>query len=242
MIWIIGGTSETNRLLKLLGPEQESIVTVATETGAAFIKNRQPVVGRMDQKQMTAFIKKQDIYVIVDLSHPYAIEVTKNAKQAAESTGTKYIRYLRSTTDTTDTKTLTSLNQCLSFLKIITGTVFFTTGSKHISEFQAVRGNNRFIYRILPAPESLAICRNNHVDMKDIVAILGPFSQEMNQVMFQEYKADYVIMKNSGNPGGTDEKIKACRQLGITPVIIERPPEEGFNDLQSLAEFLQQIH
>jgi precorrin-6A/cobalt-precorrin-6A reductase len=56
--------------------------------------------------------------------------------------------------------------------------------------------------------------------------------------MFREDRADYVVMKNSGQKGGTSEKIAACRQLGIKPVVIERGTETGFTDLDELVAFV----
>ncbi len=67
--------------------------------------------------------------------------------------------------------------------------------------------------------------------MKDIVAVLGPFSIEYNKAMFKEYNVDYVVMKDSGKEGGTLNKIKACEELDIKPIIIGRDEEEGYHNL-----------
>ena len=56
--------------------------------------------------------------------------------------------------------------------------------------------------------------------------------------MFKEYDADYVIMKDSGIEGGTNEKIKACINLGIVPVVIGREKEEGIEDLDEIVELI----
>ena len=75
--------------------------------------------------------------------------------------------------------------------------------------------------------------------MHDIIAILGPFSKEYNKIMFREYKSDYVIMKDSGEKGGTTQKIKACEELGITPIIIGRKDEEGINSLDEIEQIIR---
>lgn len=78
--------------------------------------------------------------------------------------------------------------------------------------------------------------------MKDIVAILGPFSLEFNKAMLKEYKADYCIMKDSGKPGGTLEKLQACEDLGVTPIIIGREQEEGIEELKKIEAIIRIEH
>ena len=131
-----------------------------------------------------------------------------------------------------------SYEECYKYLEKIIGTVFFTTGSKNIGDFEKVRGNNRYIYRVLPALESIEICRENNIHMRDIVAILGPFSKEFNNIMLSTYKADYCVMKDSGNVGGTIEKIEACKEIGIKSIIITREEEVGFTDIGEMLSYL----
>ena len=110
---------------------------------------------------------------------------------------------------------------------------------KNISDFQRVKNNNRFIYRVLPTTFSIQECIDNNIKMQDIIAILGPFSEEFNIAMFKEYKADYVVMKDSGIEGGTPEKINACIKCGIKPVIIQRGFDEGICDMDKLVEMIK---
>ncbi len=215
------------------------IVTVATDSGKEFIQSPRLCKGRMDYEEMLYFIQKNNISLIVDLTHPYARLVSENAKKAAEKMNIEYIRYTRKTTDKLEGVYLNSYEEAYEYLKGIRGTVFFTTGSKNIGDFEKVRGENRFIYRILPALESIQICRKYSVKLKDIVAVLGPFSLEYNKAMFKEYGAHYVVMKDSGEEGGTMDKIRACKELGITPIIIGREMEEGVTSLDSIEKIIR---
>lgn len=64
-------------------------------------------------------------------------------------------------------------------------------------------------------------------------------SEAMNYQMFKDFKADYVVMKDSGKEGGTIEKIKACKSLGITPVVIGRQGiDAGFESIEELLKYL----
>lgn len=241
MIWIIGGTREAVELVERIKGNAKYIITAATESEREFLDDRNLVVGRMDEKGMEDFIRKNSISLVVDISHPYALEVTKNAKEAARKLNINYIRYVRKRTKEAEGCIyLDSIDQCQEFLKSVKGTVFFTTGSKNIKNFESVRENNRFVYRVLPAIESIEQCLKNNVKIKDIVAVLGPFSENMNAAMFKEYGADYVVMKDSGKPGGTYEKIQACKRLNIPAVIIGRGDEDGLENIDEVVKLIRQ--
>lgn len=238
MIWIIGGTSEARELIERISDFNDYIVTIATDEGREFIDTENIIVGRMNYDEMILFSKENNISMIVDLSHPYAKIVSENAKRAAEELKIEYIRYMRKKSEYDLSIYLESYEEAYKFLSNIKGTIFFTTGSKNIGDFEIIRGNNRFIYRILPALESIQICKKHNIHMKDIVAELGPFSKEYNKIMFEEYGVDYVIMKDSGEKGGTPEKIQACKELGIKSIIIGREEEEGVKDLEEIRRII----
>lgn len=241
MIWIIGGTKETSYLLERIYNKLDYIVTVATYAGKEVLKDDNVVVSRLDYDGMIEFIKLHNINKIVDMSHPYAKEVTLNSKRASEELNIDYIRYTREKTKTEDKNQVIyveSISECVNYIESINGTVLFTTGIKNIYDFEKVRGENRFIYRVLPSMFSIQECLNNNIEMKDIIAILGPFSEEFNMAIFKEYSPDYVVMKDSGDLGGTVDKISACEKLGIKSIIIGREEEQGINDIGKLVEMI----
>jgi len=239
LIWIIGGTSEAKHLISRLKGKREFVATVATYSGAEVLQDQEAVIGRMDYDAMVQFIKENSIDTIVDMSHPYALEVSKNAKAAGADTGAVYMRFVRGSSAMENCIFVESVQKCASYLENVKGCVFFTTGIKNIKDFEKVRGANRFIYRVLPSVFSIQECVQRGIRMEDIIAILGPVSEAMNYQMFKDYKADYVIMKDSGKEGGTLDKINACKKLGITPVVILRQCEEnGIEDLDELIKVL----
>ena len=57
----------------------------------------------------------------------------------------------------------------------------------------------------------------------------GPFPQELECAFLRHWKITFVVMKDSGKEGGTEEKLAAARQCGVEAVVIQRPPEpDGF--------------
>jgi precorrin-6A/cobalt-precorrin-6A reductase len=235
MIWVIGGTSEAREFINLFEDREKLIVTVATEDGKRILSRGKVLTGRLDYDGMIQFIRSNRIKVLVDLSHPYAVEVSSNAENAAENEGIPYLVFNRKSTEKFQGAVyVDSFRSCYEMVRNLKGTILFTTGVKTLPEFEKLKGDNRFVYRIIPSQESLRICLEENIAMKDIVALLGPFSRELNREMFREYEADYVVMKDSGDRGGTREKLLACKDLGIVPIVIGRNEKDGYHDLVNM--------
>lgn len=239
MIWIIGGTVEAKELAKKIQDKVDFIITSATESEKEFINSSNLIVGRMDFYDMMKFVKDKNVDLIVDLSHPYAHIVSENAKKVAIQRNIKYIRYVREKSYIPSYAVhVETLEKCINYLKNVSGTVFFTTGSKNIGDFEKIKNKNRYVYRVLPAIASIEECKKYNVHMKDIVALLGPFSKEFNKSMFKEYDAKYVVMKDSGKAGGVIERLEACRDLNIVPIVIGRKEEKGIHNLNEILEVI----
>ena len=161
-------------------------------------------------------------------------------KDASIACDIKYIRFVRAKTLSVDENIIEvkSIECCKDYLKSINGTVFFTTGSKNIVDFEKVKRDNIYIYRVLPSKFSIDECVENNIELKNIIAILGPFSETLNISLFKEYHVDYVVMKDSGEKGGTKEKLTACQKLGIKVIMIGRETEIGVSDIEKLVEMI----
>ena len=100
---IFGGTTEGRELARILADRGALVtVSVATELGAEMLgdisSEEEPghfrtLVGRMNVEEMQGIIREFDI--CYDATHPYAVEVTANLREACRKTGTKYIRVIR---------------------------------------------------------------------------------------------------------------------------------------------------
>ena len=99
MIGLILGTSEGKNILSGLNEFTEDIfVSTATAYGAELLKdykykilNEKP----LNLSSLIEVIKKYDIKVFIDASHPYALEITKNVMESCKCCGIQYIRYER---------------------------------------------------------------------------------------------------------------------------------------------------
>lgn len=238
MIWIIGGTTEARLAEEKLAGKRDFVITVATEGGREFVKSPHVIVGRLTEPEMEAFIRRQKITAVLDCSHPYAVEVSKNAAKAAATTNIAYLRVKRPEVEVKNAgEYFSDFGELLSRLKTLKGTFLITLGSKHIPELVQVRGENRFIFRVLPTVDSVELLHEQGVAMQDIIACLGPFSEEQNLLTIRENKVDYLVTKESGKAGGEDAKLKAAQAAGIPALILKREAETG----ESLEVLLQRL-
>ena len=99
-IVIFAGTTEGRRLSEILADAGIAhTVCVATEYGEIVMREQtdaeaagtkgQPLVslhrGRMDRQQMEEFLRNEGYEIVVDATHPYAVEATKNIRAAANA-------------------------------------------------------------------------------------------------------------------------------------------------------------
>ncbi|MGO1819434.1 MAG: precorrin-6A/cobalt-precorrin-6A reductase, partial [Senegalia sp. (in: firmicutes)] len=86
MILVLSGTEDGREIVeKLLKNNQTVLATTATEYGGKLFKihpKLKVISERLDIDDMIALIKKYNIKTIVDATHPYAAEVSKNAIKA----------------------------------------------------------------------------------------------------------------------------------------------------------------
>ena len=245
---IFGGTSEGRMLSECLCRNKIAhTLCVATDYGEEVLEPSEyahVLQGRLDTEQMADLIQKERCLVVVDATHPYAVEVSKNIKKACEMTEMKYLRFLRAQESVIDMENdviVSSAAEAAAYLDGQEGTIFLTTGSKELPAFTAgIHKMERLFVRVLPSASVVASCRELGLEGKQICAMQGPFSEEMNRALLQQTKAAWLVTKDTGITGGFPEKVRAARSLGVRLVIIRRPEESGL-DYESVLQTLEAV-
>ncbi len=247
-ILIFGGTIEGRQVSEyLVGRHIRHTVCVATEYGEEVLQTDDDSMwrtihqGRMDKEQMRKFLRGNPFVLVVDATHPYAVEVSKNIREACEKEQVPYVRYLRpksaaavngtsGSDDENNIRTIyvNSAAEAGEYLEKQKGGIFLTTGSKELHVFtERISDKSRLFARVLPSAEVVASCRSLGLEGKQICAMQGPFSAEINTAMLRQTQASFLVTKDTGISGGFPEKMEAVRECGITAVIIRRPQESG---------------
>ena len=231
MILVLGGTKDGRELITLLlQAGYQVMASVFSDYGRELIQldNISVHTGPLDADGLTALITNNSIKLVVDASHPYAVNISNNTMQACQTTGVHYLRYERPPAQMPQYDGLHIVNdyhQAAQVAALLGKVIFLTTGSRHLKLFKNADclKDHRLIARVLPEISVLTECMDLGFLPKDIVALQGPFSHELNMALFKEYHAEVVITKNSGQVGGSDTKITAAMALGLPIVIIDRP-------------------
>ncbi|MDR1687831.1 MAG: precorrin-6A reductase [Clostridiales bacterium] len=229
---IFGGTSEGRKLCEFCASHNLSVLYFsATADGArcaAHLPNVQTRTGRLDEDMMTDLFVRQKPAFVVDATHPYAVLASKNIKAACERAGIRLIRVSREREKIQNCVFFRDMSGMLEWLENQKGNIFVTTGVSKAAEFAKLTDyQNRVWMRILPNINSLSICLEAGYNPRRLICMQGPFSEELNRVMFLEANARVLVTKDSGAAGGFPEKVRAAQKLGITTAVLLRPEDDG---------------
>ena len=250
-ILIFAGTTEGRELAEVLSDSGVySDVSVATEYGSMVMNESEFIhvhQGRLDAEGMKKLYSEVGCDVVIDATHPYAEEVTQTIIKSVKDTGLSYIRLLRDHKEMKLAKDMItyyeSAKECAKALEQTEGRILLTTGSKELAVFTENESlRKRLVVRVLPGMESLGLCYEAGLEGKQIIAMQGPFSHDMNKVMIKQYDIKHLVTKESGKTGGEDTKLTAAMEMGINVSVIERPVqlEEG-HSIEETAEMIEKI-
>ena len=232
---VFAGTTEGYEISRFLSENQLPVLAcVATEYGSKSLQKNSCLhvqAGRLDEQQMRDLFFREKPELVLDATHPYAAEVTQNIRKACEETGVSYTRILRTGSEQQNAVYVRDAKEAAEYLKGTEGNVLLTTGSKELAVFTSVTDyNKRLFARVLSLPSVIESCQALGFEGRNLIAMQGPFSKELNQAMLEQYQCRYLVTKDSGKAGGFLEKIQAAEALGVTAVIIGRPlAEEGLS-------------
>lgn len=247
MIGLVLGTGEGKEILSRLNKFTDKIVvSTATEYGQQLYKdykvkyiNSRP----LDDDGFSHLIRKYNIKVFVDASHPYAQIVSKTLMKVCEEMNINYIRYERKgyfqgRGNDKNIIMIDDYNQLEEAVTLIEGNILNTTGSNNVEIIMNLSIKNRVIHRVLPSPTVIQKLIDVGVGIEDIIAIKGPFGSHINTGIIKEYNIKALITKDSGIEGGIEEKIIAATENNIKVIIIKKPNINYKCEVNSVEELI----
>ena len=229
-VLVFAGTTEGRELAELLADSNiKCSVCVATDYALELMNDKRFDVncGRLTEEEMEVFMRDGKFDVVVDATHPYAQIVSQNVRQAADKESISLIRLRRSTESAEEGfVSFKTHEECSAWLSLQTGNILLTTGSKDLGSYAKNETiKNRLFVRVLPGEESIRLCTANGITGRQIIAMQGPFSAQMNECILREYSIDWMVTKISGHAGGFEEKIEAAKKAGVGICAILPPTE-----------------
>lgn len=243
-VLIFGGTAEGVLLAeKLPAMGWEVTLSVATKYGALMLRELpvRVLAGRLDRDGMVKLLREGGFSQVIDATHPYAVEVSANLAAAAAAVGLRPLRLLRPAGETEpDWRLVPSPHAAADELNRVEGNLLLTTGSKDLAAFTAVRDYQKRLWiRVLPSVASLNAAFSLGYPPDHIIAMHGPFSEELNLALLRQFAIRAVVSKRSGSRGGFWEKASAARKAGALFVVIDRPVREAGLSLEEVLSRLE---
>lgn len=230
-ICLFAGTTEGRKIAEFLRGQPISVqVHVATGYGESLIRpgeNLHLFAGRLSEEEMEQLFGTESFDLVIDATHPYAEAVTGSIAKACRSAGTEYLRVIRaSSEEPEDAYRVPDAASAAAFLDRTDGPVFLTTGSKELAVFSRIRHFQERVYaRVLPAVPSIEACLEAGLSGPHIMAMQGPFSEELNLAMLKAVQAKWLVTKESGSAGGFEAKARAAARAGAKLLVIGRPKD-----------------
>lgn len=221
-VLLLGGTSGASELAQAL--YQTGVRACFSYAGVTQQPLAQPLPTRSGgfggAEGLAAFIRTQGISHVVDATHPFAAQMSRNACEACAATGTALLALERAPWQAQpgDSWTeLASMADAASALPEAATRVFLAVGRKQLDAF-ATKPQHLYLLRLVdaPLPGSLPLPRHT------VVLGRGPFSLQDDLALLQQQGIAWLVAKNAGGPA-TRGKIDAARALGLPVVMVQRP-------------------
>ena len=231
---LFGGTGEGRALAEWLRDEGIPVtVCVATAYGSTLLPpGVEAHTGRLDRAGMEALMVRRPYTCVIDATHPYAVEVTRQLQEAAQARGVPYVRLLRTSDGEDVCHKAGSMAEAAKMLQRLPGNILLTTGSKELHHFAVPGLVERCFPRGLPMMDSLERCLS--------LCMQGPFSQALNEALIGQYSIRTLVTKDTGSYGGFREKAQAAQGTGCTLLVVERPVQETGQTLEEIQRHIKE--
>lgn len=233
--WVFSGTRDGNALARTMVTQGYGVVvSTATEYGGELAMQDCPGVavwaGRQGMEARRQALVRQQARVIVDATHPFATLISEQLMTLSSELDIPYIRYERPSTAVPE-----NMLDCVEFCSSMQEAaqraielgkrIFLATGSKDLPVFlqNPDAAQRQWFTRITLEPELIKRAIELGIPRSHICAMQGPFSEAINVALWQDWKIDCIITKDSGDAGGMMAKVQAAKKLGVPIIVIARP-------------------
>ncbi len=220
-ILILAGTAEANELTAQLHKNHKDWRIISSLAGRT--QNPKLPIGETrlggfgGVAGLIEYISKQNVDKIYDATHPFALNISKNAVQAAQHCGIEYEKIDRIPWEKTHDDKWIEVGSIEEAANVLPekATVFLALGRQYIDAFEH-RADCHFIVRMVDQPDD--------IPLQSFKIILGlPNNNPADeQILFLENNITHLITRNSGGKKSY-AKIIAARDAQIPVIMIKRP-------------------
>lgn len=221
-VLLLGGTSDASQLARAL--HGAAVRAVFSYAGATRNPVAQPLPTRSGgfggAAGLARFIREHGITHVVDATHPFAAQMSRNACEACALTGTPLIALERAPWQAGEGDRwicVPDMEAAALALPVRAAKVFLSVGRKQLGAFAAQR-QHRYLLRMVDAPGPGEL----PLDGATVLVERGPFSAAHDRALLEAHGIEWLVTKNAGGEA-TRGKLDAARDLGLTVVMVQRP-------------------
>jgi precorrin-6A/cobalt-precorrin-6A reductase len=233
---ILGGTADASLLAAEIA--RAGVDAVYSYGGRTRAPAGQPLPTRIGgfggASGLVDYIGREHITHVIDATHPFAAEMSRNAVAACAETGTSLIALERAPWTKAPGDNwieIPDVNAAVAALPEAAANVFLAIGRQHIAPF-ATKPQHAYTLRFVDPPDApLPFAA-------DVIVSRGPFTLEGELEMMRKRSITRIVARNSGGDGAR-AKIDAARVLGLPVIMIARPQLPERLRVESVAEIMQ---
>ena len=181
------------------------------------------------------YLRSEGITHVIDATHPFAAEMSRNAIAACTQTATPLLALERAPWVRTSGDRWIEVADVVSAVAALPDSranVFLAIGRQHIAPFGA-RPQHAYTLRFVDPPgETLTL------PGADVIVSRGPFTLENELEMMRTRAIEWIVARNSGGTGAR-AKIDAARALGLPVVMITRPHLPDRPRVESVSDVME---
>ncbi len=241
---ILGGTGDAAQLaaeaVKL--PQLDVISTLAGRTTSpAPVASMVRVGGFGGKAGLAEYLREMNIDLLIDATHPFAAQMSKNAAQAATEVGIPWLMLIRPAWEKLpkdDWIEVESISAAVAAIPARAERIFLTIGRQQLAPFASLT-DRWFLMRSIDPPASDIL-----LPPGKLLLDRGPFSLTQEWQLLQDYRIQAIVSKNSGGDA-TYAKVIAARDMNLPIVMVQRPiaPEgDKVIDVSGAIEWLRDRH
>ncbi|MDA9394623.1 cobalt-precorrin-6X reductase [Bradyrhizobium sp. CCBAU 45394] len=233
---ILGGTSDASQLAAEIA--RTGMDAVYSYGGRTRAPADQPLPTRIGGfgglSGLADYIRREGITHVIDATHPFAAEMSRNAVAACAETGTPLIALERTPWAKTPGDNwieVGDVDAAVAALPESPANVFLAIGRQHIAPF-GNKPQHAYTLRFVDPPEAPLPFP------ADVIVSRGPFTLDGELEMLRTRGVIWIVARNSGGDGAR-AKIDAARTLGLPVIMIARPELPERQRVESVAEIMQ---
>lgn len=236
---ILGGTTEATALCRRLS--DDGLTGTISFAGRVERPVRQPLPQRVGGfggvQGLADYIAAHQITHVIDATHPFAAQMSRNATAACAQTDRPLIALTRALWHPQASDNWTQVPDIAGAVEALNRPalrVMLAVGRMHLAEF-APNPQHFYLLRLVDPVQG-------NLPLPDTHAVIdrGPFTLDNDLALMRAHAIDIVVSKNAGGTGAR-AKIDAARALSLPVIMIDRPalPKRAeAHDIQTVIDWL----